>query len=93
MSTHIEIDRTTRLGARLGGIVETITSVQNQVANAKAVYDQLALDGDYAALAVALGLTGANAPAEAEAIYNLLGSVQTEQNASTFTQQLISRLG
>lgn len=95
MSAHIEIDRTTRLGGRLGGIVDQLTNLRGSIVNFKAVADQLAIGGDWAALGAALGLTGSTEEIEdnAESIYNLLGSVTTEQSASTFTIQFLSRLG
>jgi hypothetical protein len=92
-SAHIELDQTTRLGGKLRRAVDNLTELRSDLAETKAVYDQLALGGDFDALGAALGLTGGTAATDAEAIYNLLGSVVTEQNASTFTIQFLSRLG
>lgn len=92
-SAHIEIDRSERHAAKLGGMVDSLISIRAQVLATKAQYDQFVIGDDYAALGVALGLTGENASTDAQAIYNLLGSVQTELEASTFTHQLTARLG
>jgi len=92
-SQHIEVSGQTRHGAQLRSLVNQLASVQSELTRTKAVYDQLAQDGDYQALAVALGLTGEKAPADAEVIYNLLASVVSEQTGKSGTQQFISRLG
>lgn len=93
-SAHIELDSTVRLGGNLRSLINELRQAQEDIDEAKSVYDQLAMGGDFAALGAALGLTGASAAANAEAIYNLIGSVQGEVvTNATFTNQLLSRLG
>lgn len=94
-SAHIEINGTaTRLNAELRRFIDQLQEVADKVDEIKATYDQLALGSDWAALADALGFSDADADREtnAEAIYNILGSAQTELHA-TFISQLLSRLG
>ena len=90
MSTqHIEVVSTaSRLGADVRAFVGDLQRVQDAGDKIKAVADQVAFGGDYAALAAKLGCTAA----EAEAVYNLLGSVNGELHG-TFTAQLLSRCG
>lgn len=92
-SAHISVDTTYWLGGQVQGLVDSLQRDIETVSRLKSVADQYALGGDYVALAAALGLTGQNAPTDAEAIYNLLGSVQTELASDAFTAQFLSRLG
>ena len=88
-SAHIEIDgASTRQNRILRTFIDQLQNTQDQVDQIKASYDQLALGADWPALAVALNVT----ETDAEAIYNLTGSVKTELNA-TFITQLLGRLG
>lgn len=86
---HLEIVNTaSRLGADTRSLVSQLQAVQDLCDKAKKVMDQVAFGGDYAALGAKLGCTAA----EAEAVYNLIGSVNTELHG-TFTEQLLSRCG
>lgn len=88
-STHIEIVSTaSRLGSDTRAFISELQRVLDAVDKIKSVADQVAFGGDYAALATKLGTTAA----EAESVYNLIGSVQTELHA-TFIVQALSRLG
>ncbi len=93
-SAHIEITGSvTRHNSKLRTFVDQLQSVQDKAAQLKAAYDQAALGNDWEALRDTLGLEpDAQGTADAEDIYNLIGSVQTELNA-TFITQLLGRLG
>jgi len=87
-SAHIEVVSTaSRLGSDVRSLISTLQRVVNDCDKVKAVSDQVALGGDYAALAAKLGVTAA----EAEAVYALLGSVNGELHA-TFISQVLARL-
>lgn len=89
-SAHIEIDgHSTRHNRQLRTLVDHLQDVQEQVDKIKATYDQLALGADWEALRVALNVETVT---DSEDIYNLIGSVKTELNA-TFITQLLGRLG
>lgn len=89
MSSHIEISSTaSRLSADVRRAIDDLQRVQDAFAEVKNVADQVALGQDWAALATKLGVT----QAEAEAVYNLLGSANTEIRA-TFLAQITARLG
>ena len=51
------------------------------------------LGGDWVTYAAYLGLSGENAAADAEAVYNLLGSVNATLSGDAFIAQFLSRLG
>lgn len=88
-SAHIEVPATaSRLSADVRSAIDRLQSLQDDFASVKAVMDQVALGADWAALAVKLGVTAA----EAEACYNLWGSANTEIRAA-FLSQLTARLG
>jgi hypothetical protein len=94
-SAHIEVTgNTTRLSGQLRAFVNSLQRVQADVNQIKATYDQLALGGDWPALRDALGLEDdlGQGATDAEAIYNIIGSVQTELDG-TFINQLLGRLG
>ena len=93
-SQHIEIaGNSTRLNGKLRSFVNHIISAGNLSGELKATFDQVAQGADYEALRNALGLEqDATGTAQAEAIYNLLGGVNTELNATNITQ-LRGRLG
>ena len=93
-STHIEIRST---ASRLGSDYRTaITCLQNAVdlyEKIKDISDQVAAGGDWAALAAKLGFSDdQDGYDDAQAVYNLLGSVVVELNA-TFIPQWLARLG
>lgn len=88
-SAHIEISSTaSRLSADVRRAIDDLQRVQDAFAEVKNVADQVALGADWASLATKLGVT----QAEAEAVYNLLGSANTEIRA-TFLAQITARLG
>lgn len=88
-TAHIEVVSTaSRLGADVRTLITQLQRVVDDVDKVKAISDQVALGGDFAALAAKLGTT----TAEAEAVYNLIGSVATELHG-TFITQTLSRLG
>ena len=88
MSAHIEIGTATRLAAALRSDVDTLRMVKDRLENSKAVYDQLAIGGDWASLGGALNVSAE----DAQAIYNILGSVVSELGG-TFIGQFLGRLG
>ncbi|CUS04247.2 protein of unknown function [Candidatus Promineifilum breve] len=88
-SAHIRINGTgTRHNQELRRFVDNLRSVRNDAQRLKDVFDQAALGGDWPALALLLDVT----ETEAETIYNLLGSVKGELEAS-FISQMLGRLG
>ena len=92
-SAHINIgNEGDRLSGELRRFVEQLQQVQDKAEKIKATYDQIALDSDWESLATALNLDPVAQLQDAEDIYNLIGSVQTELNA-TFINQLLGRLG
>ncbi len=88
-SSHIEVVSTaSRLGADVRSFIGQLQRTVDDVNRIKAVADQVALGGDWDALALKLGTTAA----DAEAVYNLLGSVDTELSGP-FVAQFLSRCG
>lgn len=88
-TTHIEITGSaSRLSADVRRAVDGLEDLQSSFGEIKNILDQVAMGGDWAALATKLGVTAA----EAEAVYNLWGSANTEIRAS-FLAQLQARLG
>jgi len=88
-STHIEIPSTaSRLSADVRSAIDRLEALQDDFANIKAIMDQVAYGGDYASLATKLGVS----EADAETVYNVWGSANTEL-AATFLTQLQARLG
>ncbi len=72
----------------LYGFISQLRQLVEQSQELKDRYDQMAMGGDFAALAGFLGLS----EADATAIYNLIGSVNTELHGP-FTAQLLARAG
>lgn len=88
-SAHIEITGTaSRLSADVRTAIDQLETLQDRFSDIKAILDQVAMGGDWAALATKLGVS----VGDAEAVYNLWGSATTEINA-TFLTQLQGRLG
>ena len=82
-SAHIQINGTgSRHNQKVRRFVDELIAVRSEAENLKATFDQ-------AALATLLDIAGEG---DAEAVYNLLGSVVTELNAA-FITQMTSRLG
>ena len=89
-SAHIQINGTgSRHNQKLRQFVDELIAVKNEAGNLKAAFDQAALGGDWAAMSSSVASAGEG---DAEAVYNLLGSVVTELNAA-FITQMTSRLG
>lgn len=90
-SSHIELAGSeTRLAAQFRSFVDQLRNVQEDAARLKEIADQAASGGDWPGLRAAFGF---RTDAEAEASYNLLGSVHTTLSTDTFIAQLLSRLG
>lgn len=87
-SAHITVGNTTLHAVQLRKFIDNLQAVQQEGARLKAVYDQAALGGDWDALGTLIDVT----PPQAETIYNLMGSVKTELEA-TFISQILARLG
>lgn len=89
-SQHIDINgMATRLNLELRRAVDALWMARNAAVQMKAKTDQIAMGGDWAALAAALGLESA---VDAETIYNLLAGVQNELTGSDVSN-FLSRLG
>ena len=89
MSSHIEVTPSaSRLSADVRSFIDTLERIVNDVGDIKSIMDQVALGGDYDSLGTKLGVSAA----DAEAVYNLIGSVKGELEA-TFITQLTSRCG
>lgn len=88
-TAHIEIPSTaSRLSSGVRSAIDRLETLQDDFANIKAVMDQVAMGGDWAALATYLGISAA----DAEIVYNLWGSGESEIRA-TFLSQIQARLG
>jgi len=88
-SAHIEITGTaSRLSSDVRNAIDSLEALQNQFSDIKAIMDQVAMGSDWDSLATKLGISAA----DAETVYNLWGSANTEINA-TFLTQLQGRLG
>lgn len=88
-STHIEIPSTaSRLSASMRALIGQLRNVQELCDEIKDISDQVAFGSDWEALGTKLGVSAA----EAETVYNLLGSVNTELGG-TFINQFLSRCG
>lgn len=88
-SAHIKINGTgTRHNQELRRFVDGLRATQNDARRLKDIFDQAALGQDWEALGLLLDVT----PAEAETIYNLMGSVKVELDGA-FISQALGRLG
>lgn len=88
-SAYINISSTaTNHSAEIYGFISQLRQLVEQSQELKDRYDQMAMGGDWTALAGHLGLS----EADATAIYNLIGSVNTELHGP-FTAQLLARAG
>ncbi len=88
-SAHIAINGTSgRHNQQVRRLVDDLVSVRQRAEQLKAVFDQTALGNDWPALAALLDIESA---ADAEAVYNLLGSVVTELSAP-FIEQMTGRV-
>lgn len=90
-SAHIElVGNETRLAGQFRRFVDQLQDVQEQAAKLKAIADQAAAGSDWAGMRAAFGFAS---DADAEAAYNLLGSVKTTLVTDAFIAQLLSRIG
>ena len=90
-SAHIELTgNETRLAGQFRSFVDRLQAVVEDAAKHKAVMDQAAAGPDWPGLRAAYGFA---TDADAEAAYNLLGSVNTTLAGDAFVAQLLSRLG
>lgn len=90
-SAHIELTGTeTRLAGQFRSFVDRLQALVEDAAKHKAVMDQAALGADWPGLRAAYGFAS---DADAEAAYNLLGSVNTTLAGDAFVAQLLSRMG
>jgi len=88
-SAHIEIrGGDSRLSSSVRSAVDRLRDVQEEFQRAKEIMDQVALGEDWTSLAAKLNVS----EVDAQAIYNLWGSANTEIRA-TFLAQLVARLG
>lgn len=88
-STYIEINRSTpRLAGQTGSAIDQLQNVVDEVDRLKSLFDQITMGGDWVSLGAQIGISAENA----EAVYNLWGSVQTELHAA-FITQLLGRCG
>ena len=88
-SAYINVSNSaTSHSGELLSFIRQLRQLSEQAAELKGRYDQMAMGGDWAALATYLNLS----QADAEAIYNLMGSVNTELHAA-FITQLTARAG
>lgn len=90
-SQHIEIGTGARLGGQLRSIHDSLLSNINSLVALKATLDTFA--GDFVAMGAALGLTGADAAAQAQTIYGLLSAMNPEFANATNTKTFLAVLG
>lgn len=89
-SAYIDISTSaSRISSQARSSIDQLKRVKDDWDNLKLTLDQIALGGDYTALA---GYLGVNA-AQAEAVYNLWGSANAELQNASFIAQLLSRCG
>ena len=90
-SAHIELNGDeTRLAGQYRSFVDRLQQLVEDAAKHKAVMDQAAAGSDWPGLRAAYGFSS---DADAEAAYNLHGSVNTTLAGDAFIGQLLSRLG
>jgi len=89
MSNQIIVPRTAgELAGAIRSAVDRMQAIKEDFISQKAAMDQIAAASDWASLATALGCSAA----DAEAVYNLYGSVVAGPMADAFLAQLIGRL-
>lgn len=93
-SQYIEITGSqSRMNGQLRSVIDQLQNARDNAVRLKAVFDQIATDGDFDALAKALGFSDEGTRIEnAAAIYNMLGDVQGELIKSSIAT-FIARLG
>ena len=89
-SAHIAVNGVgSRHNEQLRRLVDDLVRLRGNAKQLKAVFDQTALGGDWAALAALLDIASET---DAETVYNLLGSVVGELDGA-FIGQMTGRLG
>ena len=89
-SAYIDISTSaSRISSQARSAIDQLKRVKDDFDNLKLTLDQIALGGDYTALAGYLGVSAA----QAEAVYNLWGSANLELQNASFIAQLLSRCG
>ena len=89
-SAYIDISTSaSRISSQARSAIDQLKRVKDDWDNLKLTLDQIALGGDFTALAGYFGVT----TAQAEAIYNLWGSANAELQNASFIAQLLSRCG
>lgn len=89
-SAYIDISTSaSRISSQARSAIDQLKRVKDDWDNLKLTLDQIALGGDYTALAGYLGVSAA----QAEAVYNLWGSANAELQNASFIAQLLSRCG
>jgi hypothetical protein len=83
----------TPLAQKQNNIASLMFQLQAAIVELKTIEDQIASGGAWASLASYMGYTGENAATNAEAAYNLLGSVKTASIDGAFYQQFLGRMG
>ncbi|HPV11716.1 MAG TPA: hypothetical protein PKW83_13740 [Verrucomicrobiota bacterium] len=90
-NNHIELTGTeTRLAGQMRSFVDRLQTLKDDSASLKVIADQAAAGGDWTGMRAVFGFAS---DADAEAAYNLLGSVNTTLGTDAFIAQMLSRLG
>ena len=88
-SAYIPVSPTaTQHSGELYAFIRQLRQIVEQCAELKGKYDQMAMGGDWSSLAAYLGLS----ETDAQAVYNIIGSANTELHG-TFISQLLARAG
>ena len=89
MSNQIIVPRTAgELASNVRSVVDRMQAIREDFISQMAAMDQIAASADWASLATALGCSAA----DAEAVYNLYGSIVAGPMVDAFLTQLIARL-
>ena len=83
----------TRLAGELRQFIAQLGAVRAKAASLKAIADMAASGGDWPGMCAAFGFSGASASADAEAVYNLLGSVNATLSTDASIAQILARMG
>jgi hypothetical protein len=89
MSTTILINKNSERGAELDSLVEQLKQVLAKFAQTKRELDQTAMNSDFQSV---LNIYGLYNLGDAEAVYNLIGSVNLVLQSDSFIGQLTSRI-
>lgn len=90
-SAHIElVGNETRLAGQFRSFVDRLQQVVEDATKLKSIADQAAAGPDWPGMRAAFGFSS---DGDAEAAYNLLGSVKTTLSTDAFIAQMLSRIG